>query len=767
MPKFNVDVEGATYEVEAPNENTAWRWANTIHLQDRAANTDVPITDEYGKTVSPKTQAAPEPTLGQQVVGAGETALALSAGGLAGGAGMIGGTLKGLAEQLLSGQFGTQQAADAVEQAATQGAQTLAAPFMPRSQTGQEMTQAAGEALAPLAAVAPMTAELGAIAQGTRMAAPAVLATAERAAPAVSGAIQKVAQTLKPGAVEVPAPVQAAGEATIPPVQAAAVPAVAPLASAELSATAKEAATGTGRSQTRAQKILAGQAAPDQETIAAAKRLGIDDNLQADHVTTNQSFRELSQAVKSMPGSAARSQEMEGLQAVGRRADDLMTELGGTKDVSTLSSNIKNNMVQLIDDLDHRANSQYDQIRQNIPAGTRAAAPNTLKFIDERISALGGRDNLSPLEKSIVKKLSPKSVTTIEKTPGQVGITSPSTVKTQSEVQPLYGLMDDVRKTVGQAARMGGPFKDADTGLAKKLYGLITSDQDAAVKPLGMTELIDAAKATVRMRKGLEDDTVSLFGKNLGNSIVGNLAGGTAALGKGDTSKFVKLITAVPQNMRQDVAASALNYAFGKATQNGSLNFNTFARWWEGLEKNKQAKAVLMANLPKEARQNLADLYRISNGIAASSKERIVTGRLNAITKELEGTDSAMQKIYDVAKKSAGIMAAEVATTSIGAPGVGLASGITSALMKSKPEVMKAADKLISDPTFIAMAKASAKGEPLKPAAVKTLAKSKAMITFKKALNNPPELNNVEQWLAGLFLSESQQNNQGRNNVLH
>lgn len=512
---------------------------------------------------------------------------------------------------------------------------------------------------------------------------------------------------------------------------------------------------------------MAGEAAPDAETIAAAKRLGIDDNLQADHVTTNQSFRELSQAVKSIPGSAARAQEMEGLQAIGRRADDLMTQLGGTKDVSTLSDNIKTQMLKTGDELDNSANSLYTQIRENIPADTRASVPNTLAFIENRVATLGGRENLSPLEKSIVKKLSPKTVTSTERVPGRAGITSPTARSIESEVQPLYGLVDDVRKTVGQAARMGGPFKDADTGLAKKLYELITEDQNAAVKPLGMSELIDAAKAAVRTRKSLEDDTISLFGKSLGNSIVGNLAGATAGLGKGDTAKFLKLINAVPANLRQETTASALNYAFGKATQNGSLNFNTFARWFEGLERNKQAKAALMANLPKEGRQSLQDLYRVSNGIASASKERIVTGRLNAITKELEGTDSAMKRVYDAAKKAGGIAAAEAATSSVGAPGVGLASGITSALMKAKPDVMKAADKLIADPAFIAMAKASVKGEPPPPAAVKSLAKSKAMTSFKKALNNPPEMNNVEQWLAGLFLSEAQQSNQGGNRVLH
>lgn len=706
----------------------------------------------------PETMQAPvEPTLGQQIAGAGETALALGSGATTGTLGMIGGTLKGLAEQLLSGQFGTQDSANAVEQAANAGQEALT--YAPRTQAGQEQAQAVGEALAPLAAIAPMTAELGAVAQGARAAAPVARAVATEAVAPIQRGAQALTEAIRPAAADIQAGIRGAAPAVAE--------APTPLGATDLSAVTKQAATATGKAQTRAQKILAGEAAPDAETIASAKRLGIDDNLQADHVTTNQSFRELSQAVKSIPGSTARAQEMEGLQAIGKRADDLITELGGTRDLSNLSDNIKTQMLKTGDELENAANGLYAQIRENIPVGTRASIPNTLAFIEDRVATLGGRENLSPLEKSIVKKLSPKTVSETERVPGRPGVTSPTSRVSQTEVQPLYGLVDDVRKTVGQAARMGGPFKDADTGLAKKLYELITTDQEAAVKPLGMTEVIDAAKAAVRARKSLEDDTVSLFGKNLGNSIVGNLAGGTMALGKGDTSKFVKMINAIPENLRQETTASALNYAFGKATQNGSLNFNTFARWYEGLERNKQAKSALLANLPKEGRQSLEDLYRVSNGIASASKERIVTGRLNAITKELEGTDSAMQRIYDVAKKAGGIAAAEAATSSIGAPGVGLASGITSALMKAKPDVMKAADKLISDPAFITMAKASVKGEPPKPAAVKALAKSKAMISFKRALKNPPELNDVEQWISGLFLSEAQQNNGDRNHVIH
>lgn len=141
-------------------------------------------------------QRPEEATLAQDIVGAGETALALGTGATGGSLGMIGGTLKGLAEQLLSGQFGAQQAADAVEQAATSGAEALT--FAPRTQAGQEQTAAVGEALAPLAAIAPMTAELGAIARGAQAAAPVARAAVGRVAAPIQQAASKITEAVRP-----------------------------------------------------------------------------------------------------------------------------------------------------------------------------------------------------------------------------------------------------------------------------------------------------------------------------------------------------------------------------------------------------------------------------------------------------------------------------------------------------------------------------------------------------------------------------------------
>jgi hypothetical protein len=459
-----------------------------------------------------------------------------------------------------------------------------------------------------------------------------------------------------------------------------------PMTGEELAATTKKAAEG-GFGSTKATEALAAQAAPDQKTLDAAKRLGIEDYLDVDHLTTNQAAKELIQAVKSFPGSQARASEIAGLNEVGRKADELITKIGGTTDLSELNQSVKNQLSNTVKTLDLSADQAFKELRIAIPSRTRGEASEVLTFINQRGRDLDGNQNLSSLERNVLRKLTPK-----------VEVDSDGVVT--SVRNPTYALIDDVRRDIGAAARQSGKFKDSDTGLAKQLYKLIDGDQLKIADSAGFGDQYLLAKSLVAVRKGFEDDMVALFGKQLDQSLVSKLSDATMSLTKGDSQKLVKLLQAIPIDLRQSVAASGLNTAFGKATQNGALNFNTYANFYEGLLQNKQAYAALMNNLPQPSRKALSDLYRVSKGVRNATRERITTGRIQSIQKDLQGVDTLASNLFGLAKRAAIGLPLEAASSAMGLPGAGLASGIASALTKGKPDIAKKADELLNSPAF-------------------------------------------------------------------
>lgn len=612
---------------------------------------------------------------------------------------------------------------------------TQAAIEASQAATGGEFNPNEVVTAASLAPVLPAAVNaVKAVAPAARSTVGRVLGRAEQAAPeAPATAVAPPGASVTQSPIAVTPPAGAVTPAA--PAAAAAEPA-ATMSAAELAQTARSAAEG-GMGSGRAMKTLAGQAAPDAKTIESAQRLGIEEYLQPDHVTTNQAYRELAQAVKSVPGSVTRQAELQGLEQVAKRADDLISEVGGTTDVSMLDAAVKGRLQATQAELEQRANKLYGEIKDAVPAKTGAPARNVLEFIDQRAKDLGGSQNLSPMEKQILAKLTPQQVA-------------------GGKVQPTYALLDDVRKDLGAAARAAGPFKDADIGLAKKLYGLLSDDQAAVVGRLGMTDTYNAARQAVAVRKGLEDDMVSLFGKQLDGSLVGDLSGAVNSLPKGDASKLIKLLKTIPEDMRQNVVAAGLNTAFGKTARNGSLNFNSYANWYEGLLRNKQSYAAVMSSLPPAARKQLSDLYRVSNGIRQATRERITTGRIQAVQQDLQGADTLMGNLYGLAKRAAVGVPAEAATSAIGLPGAGIASGIASALTKGKPSALKAADALISSPEFIQAAKAA--GTPQQAQAARALAASKSFSKFVRAVGAPREMSNRERWIVNAMQAQNNLN---------
>jgi hypothetical protein len=555
-----------------------------------------------------------------------------------------------------------------------------------------------------------------------------------------------------------PAPAPVAPQPSAP--QSAPQPAAAPVAPVtpvtpippqQLAQTAKQAAKG----RKPALQALASQASPDAETVEAAKRLGIADNLQPDHVTTNQAYRELAQAVKSIPGSEARSAELQGLEAVARRADDLITQIGGADDVADLGVRLKGSMQATQKALEDKADELYGQVRQQIPQASKVSPDNVLSLIKQRAKELGGEENLSAMERGILARLAPKPArahshgAAPKEPPAIISVTGePLTAPIRPAPKlPTYALVDDVRRDVGAVVGRAGPFKDADIGLAKRLYSAIAQDQMAAAQAHGAAETYRAAQAAVATRKALEDDLVAIFGKALDRSLSPNLASSVGKLAAGDTQGLARLIEATPAHMRREVIASGLQYALSGGPKKQGITFSTYARWYEGLRKNAPAYALIAKNLDEPALKQLNDLYKVSKGISLASRERITTGRLQSVVEELKGTDTLVTKLYELAGVTSKVLAAEGVSTTAGVPGAGATAVVASALMKQKTDVLKAVDAVIASQDFLKLAAKYQATGTVDRNLVRRLAYSKAMRQLARTLRDTQRLSDPEQFI--------------------
>ncbi|SSR14989.1 Uncharacterised protein [Acinetobacter nosocomialis] len=172
---------------------------------------NLPDFDQNGAIVQQPTEQAivappiPEPALADKALGLGETALSAATGATGGTLGMIGGTIGQAGREILAGNFGTPEAAQRISQNAAEGAADLT--YAPRTQTGQEYTQALGEVSEPLVALTPALSELALAGQAARGVAPIAQGQAIRAGQAIAPVAERAGQMAA-------RPVQAVANAT-------------------------------------------------------------------------------------------------------------------------------------------------------------------------------------------------------------------------------------------------------------------------------------------------------------------------------------------------------------------------------------------------------------------------------------------------------------------------------------------------------------------------------------------------------------------------
>lgn len=131
-----------------------------------------------GGKADEETPPKEEPSITDQIAALGETALTMATGATGGTVGMIAGTLEQMSKEMLSGEFGTPEAAQRVSENAAHRASQLT--NMPESDLGKKRVSQVGEALEPFAALTPLASEIGVLTQAGRIPAASGATTAKQ-----------------------------------------------------------------------------------------------------------------------------------------------------------------------------------------------------------------------------------------------------------------------------------------------------------------------------------------------------------------------------------------------------------------------------------------------------------------------------------------------------------------------------------------------------------------------------------------------------------
>lgn len=422
-------------------------------------------------------------------------------------------------------------------------------------------------------------------------------------------------------------------------------------------------------------KKLAGDVSPSIDVIEAAERIGVADELTPGMISKSEAYRDIEGAIRAVGGNKISEQGNRAILSVSEKADELIEELGGDIDKAGMSFDIKDKISKTITDLDESVGSAYKKLDELVSPRDKVDMSGIRRTLQEEADNLGGIEHLEPFEKKIL-------------------------TMSKSKKPVNYALIDKERKSIGQALRNAtGPYKDADSGRLKRMYGILTEAQGESLSGDAL-ESWKAAKALTGQRKDLEERSITLFGKELSDALAPKAGRAVLGLQKGDYKKFNDLMTALPdKEARQRVMATALNDIFTQGSRKEkSLHIPGFVDWYESVKRSPETMRLIKENLPDGAMDRINDLATVSKSIRDANSRVVRTGVAAETLKGIEKAEGMLSKVINLGKS---IATAEGVTTASGIPGAGTA-GVIAGTIQSQggKKAQEAVDNLISSHEF-------------------------------------------------------------------
>lgn len=429
---------------------------------------------------------------------------------------------------------------------------------------------------------------------------------------------------------------------------------------------------------------------PQLDVIQAADRLGVDSILPS-HISGNEQYQAVEQAIKSRAGSSLKVQENEAIRELAAGAGKIIDDVAGAPDALGMSERFIDTVNGRMSALQRRSDQLYSAVDKAMPPSTRIEAPNTKDMLKGVADELGGSKNLDPIEKRVFQAVNP----------GEKDVLT-------------YANLNKQRRLVGDALhKNSGPYKDADRAALSRLYGSLSEDQKAALSGTESLRDFEIAQRLVQMRKSMEEQMVNLRGKTLNGDVAYKATNALQAMSKGNGKGFRELMDSTPsRQLRTELIGSGLRDMLSSGKRGADFNPGGFADWYQNMMASGQMRNIAKY-LPKKTMAGLNDTYKVARAIQVAKSQELQTGKLvefverfNRVTAPLEMAASHAQRAGTMIGSTIGGPVGAVAGSEIGqrlASRVRASGGAGSA---------DAAEKLISSPEFQRALKMSASKAP-------------------------------------------------------
>lgn len=451
--------------------------------------------------------------------------------------------------------------------------------------------------------------------------------------------------------------------------------------------------------------------APRADVQQAAERIGLSDDLLPSHLSGNEQYQAVEQAIKSRPGSGLRVQEDQAIAKLANRAGSLIDEAAQADSSLALSTRFNTEYEQRMAALNRRSDALYKNVDEALPANAQVEAPTTADYLNKTADDVGGWENLSTPEKAVFKAVNPAG----EKLPS--GEIAPGVL--------TYARLNRVRKEIGNAlGKKQGVYKDEDEAVLRGLYARLSEDQKNILGDVGARRDFEVANRLVAMRKGMEDRMVALRGKDLSGDATRKASLAIAGMARGDAAQFRRLFegNGVPGKRaekplvqtrvhRQQLIANAIGDQLSAGRRGTGFNPAGFADWYGNLQKNG-GLSLIAKQMPGSFMAELRDLHTVADAIRQAKGKEITTGRLNDFTRRFDRVNKAASLIADNATKAGAAIGGIIGP--LGAAAGVAAGGKVSQIAQrlGGAEASTAAEKLISSPAYQAQVRRLASATP-------------------------------------------------------